>query len=793
MKYDFKVLSYIEFEELARDILSKYLNTSFRTYGIGRDLGIDLSAENRTKIVQVKHYANSTFSDLQIGMKKEFIKMEKFEFDIYILVTSLSLTPNNINKLIGDSQGKIKSEDNIYDLNRLNDILLSAEFKDIEKKHYKLWISSTEVMERILHNGIINQIEEKIIKIKEQLPKYVITDSFHKAYKELKENRVILIHGEPGIGKSTLADLLVFKFMDKEYKLKSMTGNDLNSLLNIVETHTEEKEVILLDDFLGSNILADLSSVESKLDNFISSIMRKKNKYLIMTTRSTILNKSVNQYEKINSIVRKINGFLLEVKDYTPYEKAKIFYNHIGFNELDELYKEQIKTNKNYLKIVNHRNYNPRIIEFITDKYLIKNEVKEDNYLEFVNQNLNNPKEIWKKEFENRLVEIEKIILLTLLSFNSEIKYSVLEKAFEIRYQNEIEKNNFKREIKCFEKALETLSKSFLKIKNSVHIELIVDFINPSVRDFLIEYIKNNKIENKRIIENIVYLEQFNIYTRKNEIMFEIKDTGKSIFEYMEKKILSDYEKLEKCTLIITKEKHIIEILECFESKEIEELKLQIVKDIYTKKRYKNNREYREIINKFLNSKKRNLASDYLESQNIQNNTNYLENQTNEKEFFEVAKYINEKYENGIEEFKENNFYSISKILKDVYKESCEYYIDGRYFNTLEDYYGCIKDEKLDIIELKFIIHEQIEEELSNILLEANRYFKLSNEEKLDLKKEFKEILEVTVEKNIIDVVNHILDNHKANQYDDDDYDRYKDDEMDREPEMTIDDMFDKL
>ena len=53
-----------EFEFLCKDIMSKRLNTPLRNFAPGKDGGIDLCNEDKSIIVQVKHYVESSVDAL---------------------------------------------------------------------------------------------------------------------------------------------------------------------------------------------------------------------------------------------------------------------------------------------------------------------------------------------------------------------------------------------------------------------------------------------------------------------------------------------------------------------------------------------------------------------------------------------------------------------------------------------------------------------------------------------------------------------------------------------------------
>ena len=150
MSYDFSTLNDKDLEELALDILSKKFKIDFQAFKIRADKGIDLryasdSYENEI-IVQVKHYENSGISKLKSDLKKkEISKIKSLNPKRYILVTSLALTPKIKEDLKTILHPFILSTNDILGKNELNYFL--RKFQDIETAHFKLWLSSTNVLE----------------------------------------------------------------------------------------------------------------------------------------------------------------------------------------------------------------------------------------------------------------------------------------------------------------------------------------------------------------------------------------------------------------------------------------------------------------------------------------------------------------------------------------------------------------------------------------------------------------------------------------------------------------------
>ena len=144
--YDFSRLSSLDFEELVHDLLSAEWQIRLETFTSGRDGGIDLrhTGVGHT-IVQCKHYAASGFTALLNHLRhKELPKVEKLAPQRYVLVTSVPLTPPNKDQLISAMAPFIKATSDIIGGTEIEGLL--RRHGDIEKTHYKLWLTSTAVL-----------------------------------------------------------------------------------------------------------------------------------------------------------------------------------------------------------------------------------------------------------------------------------------------------------------------------------------------------------------------------------------------------------------------------------------------------------------------------------------------------------------------------------------------------------------------------------------------------------------------------------------------------------------------
>ncbi|MBK4721912.1 restriction endonuclease [Azospirillum sp. YIM DDC1] len=149
--YDFKQLSPQDFEDLTRDLLRAAWDTSVESFGPGPDQGIDLrfAAAIGVGIVQCKHFARSGFTKLLAHMEDEVLKVRRLSPDRYVLVTSLPLTPLQKDKLSAALAPHVRNTQDILGAGDLNSLL--AKYPEVEKAHHKLWLTSTAVLERLVH------------------------------------------------------------------------------------------------------------------------------------------------------------------------------------------------------------------------------------------------------------------------------------------------------------------------------------------------------------------------------------------------------------------------------------------------------------------------------------------------------------------------------------------------------------------------------------------------------------------------------------------------------------------
>ena len=493
--YDFSTLNDKEFENLTIDLISRDRGKRFERFKAGRDGGIDgryYGEDEKEEIIQCKHYLKTGYNGLISSLKKknngknEADKVKLLNPDRYIFVTSLPLSASNKKEIKEIFEPYIKLDNDIYGQEDLNDLLKVSH--DIEENHYKLWISSTTVLQRIFNNAIKGRSEFKLEEIKEKIKYYVITDNHNNAIKKLEESHTIIIAGEPGIGKTTLAEQIVLNYIEKEFEF-CVISNSINEAEAIFEK--DKKQIFYFDDFLGSNYLSALEShTDSHIMQFIARIKKDKTKRFILTSRTNIFNQSLLLSDKFRTKKLDSDEFIIKVDDLKEMDKAKILYNHIWHSNLSEEYIDELYIEERYKRIIKHKNFNPRIIEFITDIDRIKS-VSAKNYWKDIQSNLNNPSEIWANTFDNQSDEyIRNIVALVVFNGNS-ILETELEKAYtalnELILAQTYSHNN-----KDFDSVIKQTVKYFLNRRILSNGDIEYSLFNPSIADFIINRYKND-------------------------------------------------------------------------------------------------------------------------------------------------------------------------------------------------------------------------------------------------------------------------------------------------------------
>jgi hypothetical protein len=509
----FERLADTEFEDLVGDLLGAEEKRRYERFRRGPDLGIDLrhAVDDLLVVVQCKHYRNSTFSQLRAAARREAARLDEsgVEPTHYRFVTTLPLTPPNKTALVEDLEGYLASDADVLGGNDLEALL--DRHPEVERRHVKLWLSGGTALEALLNADVLARSRALLASIDRALPLYVQTEAFLLAHEKLTAERVCLISGQPGIGKSTLARMLVADAVKQGFEPVEIS-NDIEEAWRLSDPQIPQ--VFYYDDFLGTTTLGELQKNEDqRLIAFIREVMARPNAYFILTTREYILNQAIDLYESFERAGIGRNRFLLEIELYGRLDRAKILYNHVFHSDLPIEARQSLAKDRRYHHIVSHPLFNPRLIEAITGYG--QEEVDEGlDFVDYAISVLEDPGFFWRRIYDRQLGDAERLLLLALVSMPRPVELLDLQQAFAALAAH----RGVPYDSSAFRAALRVLHDSLVR-SGAIGTVIVLDFVNPSVEDFLKDRVGGDRALLDNSAEAAVFFDQLSWFIAQHESM----------------------------------------------------------------------------------------------------------------------------------------------------------------------------------------------------------------------------------------------------------------------------------
>ena len=156
---------------------------------------------------------------------------------------------------------------------------------------------------------------------------------------------------------------------------------------------------------------------------------------------------------------------------------------------------------------MSHRNYNPRVVEYMTQSRRAQSVGPTVYRQEFVDS-LENPARIWDHAFRYQLSEAGRHLLLVLVTLPDETRLEDLERAFWAFYENRQKRFGFATTAGDWDNALRELDGNFVS-NERIGSDIVVSFHSPSVRDFIEQFLATSDSDVANLIDAACFYEQF--------------------------------------------------------------------------------------------------------------------------------------------------------------------------------------------------------------------------------------------------------------------------------------------
>lgn len=430
MGYDYRNLSPIEFERLCSDLLTLKDGVRYQRFGEGRDDGVDLMYDDPTlgkTVVQCKRYRD-TSQLIRVLKNSEVTKVSGLKPQRYCLLTTASLTPSNKKSIQAIFSPFLATTQDIWGSEDLDSLLAEDQYQNVVYNIPPLWLPSFKLVSNLINNAIKGRSKFEIEESMKRCSLLAWTSICDACMKRLESSHVVILEGDPGIGKTVTAEMLFCRLCLMNYEVY-ISYDGITEFEDVYQPGV--KQAFLYDDFLGSNYFDAVRNHEdTKICKFASRVSQDPTKCFILTSRTTILNRGVECSTAFQIHNFRQDSRLVDVNKVSTLDRAHILYKLLSSLNCNGKALTEYVQEKRYWDVIKHENFNPRVIDYIVHGEDLKSEKSGHGLASTLDYALRHPMKIWGSVFENQIDRLERV-LVWMTYLNGVVNETQLNEAFD--------------------------------------------------------------------------------------------------------------------------------------------------------------------------------------------------------------------------------------------------------------------------------------------------------------------------------------------------------------------------
>jgi hypothetical protein len=497
MNLDLNSMDPWEFELLVGELLRADRGWILEVFAVGPDQGVDLrclsDSDSLSTVVQCKRYAPSAFRALERAVRRETANLRALQPQRYVLATTVPLTPARKAKLAALLVPWLKDEGDIIG----NDELQAAcrRHPDVLRGFPRLWLEPLPLVQRFLNAQLHNRTDHFLEQLPARQTEWVNTPAYGQARTALERTHLVILSGQPGVGKTHLAQMLTLASIAQGFE-PAVISEDIGEIEGI---WNDLPQVFIFDDFLGQISLGRLRlnrNEAQRIRAIVRRIERSTDKRLILTTREYILSEAAEAFEGLEGLKRSLSKTTIRVHGFPRVVRAAIVASHLA--RAIDIDASSFLRDPRRFQVVDHRKFNPRAIE-----HALKTMTYVDDVATVLLAELENPWRTWRSIYTNLAADVR--LALQVIYTVGPVAHYDLAAAIWARITDHGSE-------RTFDNCIRVLTDSMIQVDESEGgASRQLRMVDPSVQDFLRHRLKEEGAELDRLLDNLANIAQLQL------------------------------------------------------------------------------------------------------------------------------------------------------------------------------------------------------------------------------------------------------------------------------------------